>query len=261
MAANTMNTCQDHDICITIVRIGSDARPTGPIPRLGERVRRWRNTKLNLYGKSPQAEIKWSPDPSGVMRKLTSAPILPSTRHSDEETRGTRLEYANPTGKRFNDVLIGVGAPDVVIGLGGSDVLRGMGGNDTLIGVNAFGKNPGRNETDVLYGGIGADTFVLGDLCGGVYYLDKGNKGWGRKSYAGIQDFEEGDKITLRCYEMGEYELDKNYRVGSIIATAIYYNKDDKAGISKADDLIAVVQGSGAASLNLMDNSQFNWIV
>jgi Ca2+-binding RTX toxin-like protein len=195
------------------------------------------------------------------MRNLTSAPILTSSRHSGEEVKGTRLEQANPTGTRFNDILIGVEAPDVVVGLGGSDVLRGMGGDDTLIGVYAVGKNPGRNETDVLYGGTGADTFVLGDFDGGVYYLDRGSKGGGKKSYAGIQDFEDGDKITLRCYEMGEYELDKNYRVGNVTATAIYYNKDGQAGISKGDDLVAVVQGSGAASLDLMNNSQFNWIV
>ena len=163
------------------------------------------------------------------MRNLTSAPVLASSRHSDEEVKGARLEQANPTGTRFNDILIGVEAPDVVVGLGGSDVLRGMGGDDTLIGIYAVGKNPGRNETDVLYGGTGADTFVLGDFDGGVYYLDRGSKGGGKKSYAGIQDFEDGDKITLRCYEMGEYELDKTYRVGNVTATAIYYNKDGQA--------------------------------
>jgi len=195
------------------------------------------------------------------MRNLTSAPILASSRHSGEEVKGTRLEQANPTGTRSNDILIGVEAPDVVVGLGGSDVLRGVGGNDTLTGVNAVGKNPGRNETDVLYGGTGADNFVLGDFNGGVYYLDKGSKGGGKKSTAGIQDFEDGDKITLRCYEMGEYELDKSYRVGNATATAIYYNKDGRAGIGKGDDLVAVVQGSGAASLDLMNNNQFNWIV
>jgi hypothetical protein len=199
--------------------------------------------------------MEWRLDPSIFMRNLTSAPILASSRHSGKETEGTRLEQANPTGTRFNDVLIGVEAPDVVIGLGGSDVLRGMGGIDTLIGVNAVGKNPGRNEKDVLYGGTEADTFVLGDFDGGVYYLDKGNKGRGKKSYAGIQDFEDGDKITLRCYEIGEYELDKNYRVGNTIATAIYYNE------GKGVDLVAVVQGSGAASLDLMNNNQFNWIL
>lgn len=91
--------------------------------------------------------------------------------------------------------------------------------------------------------------------------MDKGKKGTGSKSYAGIQDYEAGDKITLRCYEMGEYALDKSYKVGSSVATAIFYNKDGQPGISKADDLIAVVQGSAASSLDLMNNSQFNWIV
>jgi hypothetical protein len=127
------------------------------------------------------------------MRNLTFAPILASSRHSGEEVKGAHLEQANPTGTRFNDILIGVEAPDVVVGLGGSDVLRGMGGHDTLAGVNAVGKNPGRNETDALYGGADTDTFALGDFNGGVYYLDKGNKGGGRKSTAGIQDSEDGD--------------------------------------------------------------------
>jgi hypothetical protein len=193
------------------------------------------------------------------MRNLTLLPIDFSAHHMGDE--GVRSEQANPIGTRYKDILIGIETADVVTGLGGSDVLRGMGGDDSLIGVNSASKEPGRNEIDVLYGGSGADTFVLGDFEGGVYYLDKGKIGAGRRSYAGIQDYESGDKITLRCYEMGEYELDKSYKVGSSVATAIFYNKDGKPGISKADDLIAVVQGTAASSLDLMDNSQFNWIV
>ena len=198
------------------------------------------------------------------MRNATFATIDLSSRHSDHDhgkDQGVRLEQANPTGTRFNDILIGVEAADIVIALGGSDVLRGQGGNDVLIGVDAAGKKPGRNEVDVLYGGVGADVFVLGDFNGGVFYLDKGKAGRGRTSYAGIQDFEDGDKIRLRCYEMGEYELDTSYRVGNVVGTAIYYNKDGQPGISKGDDLVAVVQGTGAASLDLMNNNQFNWIV
>ena len=199
------------------------------------------------------------------MSNLTSMPVQSSSKQADHDNgndhRGARLEKANPVGTRFNDILIGVKAADVVIGLGGSDVLRGLCGNDTLIVFNAADKKPGLSEVDALYGGIGADTFVLGGLKGGVYYLDEGNKGGGKKSYAGIQDFEDGDRITLRCYEMGEYELDKKYRVGNVIATAIYYNKDGQAGIGPGDDLVAVVQGPGAAALDLMNNKQFNWIV
>lgn len=198
------------------------------------------------------------------MRNLTFATVDNSSRHADygrDDDHGERIEQANPVGTRFNDILIGVEAADTVIGLGGSDVLRGRGGDDVLIGVNAGGKNPGRNEVDVLYGEVGADTFVLGDFNGGVFYLDKGKTGRGRASYAGIQDFEDGDKISLRCYEMGEYELDTNYRIGNVIGAAIYYNKDSKPGIGKGDDLIAIVQGSGATSLDLMNNNQFNWII
>jgi Ca2+-binding RTX toxin-like protein len=163
---------------------------------------------------------------------------------------GKRLEQANPRGTRFNDILIGIEAADIVIGLGGSDVLRGMGNDDVLIGVNVA-KKPGRNEVDALYGGTGRDTFVLGNFNDGVFYLDKNKKGGGKKSYAAIQDFEDGDKISLRCYEIGEYELDKDFRVGNSIATAILYE----------GDLIAVVQGAAASSLDLFDNNQFNFIV
>ena len=199
-----------------------------------------------------------------LMRNTTFATVDLFSRYADHghgKDQGVRLEQANPTGTRFNDILIGVEASDAVIGLGGSDVLRGLGGDDVLIGANVTGKHPGRNEVDVLYGGVGADTFVLGDFNGGVLYLDKGKTGRGRTSYAGIQDFEDGDRISLRCYEMGEYELDTTYRVGSVVGTAIYYNKDGQPGIGKGDDLIAVVQGTGAASLDLMNNNQFNWIV
>lgn len=201
------------------------------------------------------------------MRNLTAITSNRSTHHEGhghdgaEQSGGQRIEGANPTGTRFKDILIGIDAADTVTGLAESDVLRGMAGDDTLIGVNKARKTPGRDEIDALYGGLGADTFVLGDLRGGVFYLDKGNKGAGRKSYAGIQDYEAGDTISLRCYEMGEYVLDTAYKVGNSTATAIYYNKDNKPGISKGDDLVAIVQGSAASYLDLMNNKQFNWII
>jgi len=176
------------------------------------------------------------------------------------EDRGIRRESAGQAGIRLTGVQNDGEAADILIGLGRRDVLRGKDGDDILIGVNAADRKPGRNEVDKLIGGAGADTFVLGDFTSGVYYLDAGSKDRGGKSYADIQDFQDGDKISFRCYKMGQYALDRSYRVGNATATAIYFDESARPGIGKGDDLIAVVQGDAAAALDLFNFSQCNWL-
>ena len=59
-----------------------------------------------------------------------------------------------------NDTLNGLAGNDKLVGDNGSDFLNGGIGNDELIGV---GSSLGIGEVDTLTGGIGRDTFVLGD--------------------------------------------------------------------------------------------------
>ncbi|MDJ0712964.1 MAG: calcium-binding protein [Prochloraceae cyanobacterium] len=91
-------------------------------------------------------------------------------------------------GNSADNDLFGVNGNDILYGVAGDDILYGGNGNDRLIGggfvFNSF-------ELDTLNGGLGADTFVLGNANRGFY------RGEG---YATISDFfrEDGDKIQLK---------------------------------------------------------------
>ena len=96
--------------------------------------------------------------------------------------------------------VISIGSDqDTLIGGTGSDILVGDNGSDVLIGVNRNTTTPGIGEIDVLTGGLGADSFVLGDE-NQVYYLGDG--------IANITDFNrgEGDKIIVHG-QASDYSL------------------------------------------------------
>ena len=76
---------------------------------------------------------------------------------------------------------------DFLYGGTGSDTLEGGAGNDVLDGSDAIAA--GYFETDILGGGLGADTFVLGNA-NQAYYL-----GGGDKDYALIRDFNAAEDI------------------------------------------------------------------
>ncbi len=80
---------------------------------------------------------------------------------------------------------------DVLIGGSGNDYLDGDAGNDYLLGTDATAKGAG--ELDILTGGGGNDTFVLGDRTA-CYYT----QGGATQDFALINDFATGDKIRLR---------------------------------------------------------------
>ncbi|MGK7890341.1 MAG: calcium-binding protein [Leptolyngbyaceae cyanobacterium] len=86
-----------------------------------------------------------------------------------------------------HDQLLGGNDDDVLAGGRGNDTLKGEAGNDTL---NAYGGD--ENERDRLWGGEGADTFILG-ADGEVFYT----KG-GKKDRVIIEDLDlESDRIQL----------------------------------------------------------------
>ena len=124
-----------------------------------------------------------------------------------------------------------------------SDTIIGGAGNDQLAGVTAAGLTAadlGQRQIDVLTGGIGTDTFVLGDARG-VFYDDRSNGNLGTADYARITDFQTGiDKLQLRN---ANYFTTVTNGVTSIYWDRNANNRFDTTGNNR-DELIAMVAGS-----------------
>jgi DNA-binding beta-propeller fold protein YncE len=160
-----------------------------------------------------------------------------------------RLRGGNGRDKIFGgegkDTISGGKDNDVLIGGGGSDLLRGDGGDDLLIGVNVESTNPGNGECDILFGGKGKDTFVLGDASR-AYYL-----GGGKKDFALIKDFSTNDSDVIRLNGSAN-----NYQLKALGAgTSIFRKSADGA-----EDLIGTVKGSIGLDLNNSSIFEFTTI-
>ncbi|HEY9690816.1 MAG TPA: Calx-beta domain-containing protein, partial [Oculatellaceae cyanobacterium] len=146
-----------------------------------------------------------------------------------------------------NDSITGGAGNDILIGGASNDSITGGAGNDILIGVNTS-STPGRGEIDYLAGGIGADSFVLGDSTWIGY--DNGNTtNNGNADYAEIAGFNssEGDVIQLQG-------TSSNYLLA--ISGANTQILIDKPG-TEPDELIGIVKNQ--TSLNL-SGSYFNYV-
>jgi Ca2+-binding RTX toxin-like protein len=161
-------------------------------------------------------------------------------------------ENGNDTieGEVGNDSLYGGKGNDNLEGGFGNDYLEGGFGNDTLVGdsgndrLNGYGviRN---NDTqfDTLFGGAGADTFVLGaDI--GAYYDETGD------GYAVIRDFNylEIDKIEVSG-SIGRYQLEEKSVAGigsAALDTEIYYLHTDGSR-----DRIGIVQDASGGAVIL----------
>jgi len=143
----------------------------------------------------------------------------------------------------INDTSRSAFTNQILWGTTASDTLIGGGGNDRLAGVQASGSTAaalGRGQIDVLTGGLGADTFVLGDARG-VFYDDRSNNNLGSADYASITDFRsDEDKLQLRN---ANYFTTLSNGVTSIYWDRNANNRFDTSGNNR-DELIAMVTGS-----------------
>lgn len=176
-----------------------------------------------------------------------------------------------------NDYLSGGAGNDTLIGNRGNDTLIGGDGNDELIGTNntdygydkvdpippdsgpRFGGSTHiynlPNDIDVLTGGPGADTFVLGNgsattWINQVFYANAINSNQpviksGISDYALITDFNPAEGDTIRLHNIGIYNPNQ-YSLGANTAgvpsgTELFYG----------GDLIAVIQGPFTTPLDL----------
>ncbi|GBE75973.1 hypothetical protein myaer87_32000 [Microcystis aeruginosa NIES-87] len=140
-------------------------------------------------------------------------------------------------GNGGNDSLFGEDGNDFLIGGWGSDTLYGEDDNDRLIGVNPNAATPGQNEQDDLYGGAGADLFILGDA-NWIGYDDGDTRDDGDQDYADIRDadFSEGDRIQLRGSRADYLVQQRRFSSDTV---EIYLIKP----LGEPDELIARVRG------------------
>ena len=103
-------------------------------------------------------------------------------------------------------------ARDVLAGGKGNDYLDGGLGDDYLNGSSNAAKGAG--EIDLLTGGLGNDTFVLGTSAG-AYYI----QGGASQDFAIVLDFEQGDRVRLNG-DSSQYVLAYDATEGS---TALGY--------------------------------------
>ena len=134
-----------------------------------------------------------------------------------------------------NDIISGGSGDDTIFGGIGSDQIDGGEGNDELIGVDTTTLNPGVFERDILTGGQGADSFILGNEITAFYQSSTSN---GANNFADITDFESGvDTIQLNG-NINDYFLTPGTTPQTF--TSIFIN-NGTAGFDPSDDLIATV--------------------
>jgi len=133
-----------------------------------------------------------------------------------------------------NDTLLGWSGNDTLKGWSGNDYLYGEYGDDYLYGeygddtLDGYGSGV---EYDVLWGGGGADTFVLGNAFG-AYYAGAG------LGYAAINDFDwtNGDKIQV-FGSASDYTLHPFPNIGDSGVVDIYYQGERIGLINSTADV------------------------
>ena len=162
---------------------------------------------------------------------------------------GTILNDTLP-GTDLDDLIAGYEGNDLIGGNGGNDIIGGGSGNDGIYGgygydslygdagndyLNGFGGGYSI-EIDYLFGGTGADIFVIGDSTGNNYLGGINPVTNTDGSYAIIPDFSrlEGDKIQAYASNASSYGL---YYGGSAFGDPNVLD----TGIYLGNELLAIV--------------------
>ena len=140
-----------------------------------------------------------------------------------------------------SDRLNGGGGGDTLTGGADSDILLGKGGADTLIGVDPTTEELGKREIDLLTGGPGPDTFVLGNETAHFYDDGQSNRR-GFKDFAVITDLRKQDIIQLNG-ESRNY-LIRRSPVAQYPGSGIFRVEEGKK------ELIGIVANNADISLN-----------
>uniref|UniRef100_UPI0011774F71 DNRLRE domain-containing protein n=1 Tax=Calothrix rhizosoleniae TaxID=888997 RepID=UPI0011774F71 len=185
---------------------------------------------------------------------------LKDVRLYDQQLSGTEISQlsTNPytsANMVFEELII---TKNQLIGGSGNDELAGGAGDDTLNGTDDIAA--GVYEHDVLIGGAGADTFILGDATQS-YYLNPDNNG--NQDYAVIQDFLVSEDVVQLHGVAGDYQTQVQgsdvllSRSGDLVAI---FEDVNSLNISNADLGLKLVNAKVAAlSLNL-DSAAFQYV-
>jgi subtilisin family serine protease len=125
------------------------------------------------------------------------------------------------------------------------ETINGTSANEKIYGVAQTGGDPGKGTRDKLYGGGGADVFVLGKASRGLFYDDDLAGSAGRADHAAILDFGADDKIQL-VGTLSDYVLTKE-TINGILGTSIFRDDNRNGKYDSLDEYVAHVSGSSAA--------------
>ncbi|MBT9314760.1 FG-GAP-like repeat-containing protein [Leptothoe spongobia] len=230
---------------------------------------------------NPEPPAPKPPTPSGPNVIMSNNAVIRGTSQIDKIIGGSKSQTIG--GKEGNDIIGGKGGNDkiygdqgadklfgdsgndLVSGGSGNDHVAGGSGNDRLLGGTGSDKLVGGDgndilqgtgggtapEKDVMTGGKGSDTFILGNKSG-AFYDDDNSGSMGLSNYALITDLKvgQGDRIQL--------SNDHDYRLGSApngvdSGRALFIDN----GTGQQDELIAVIRGAGNINLN---SSTFQYV-
>ncbi len=153
-----------------------------------------------------------------------------------------------------DDYAYGYSGDDTLFGDRGSDNLYGNSGDDLLIGAYFNRDDPGKGDIDLLSGGDGSDTFVLGERSDVFYDSDTSASSLGTGDYALISDFDpNADKIQLHG-SSSEYVIGGS-GVSGISGLGIYHHN------MRGDfELIGILEDISSHSVSLTNSSQFVYV-
>jgi len=152
-------------------------------------------------------------------------------------------DAATGAGPASGGFTLNVTAPSNIYGKQGSDSVTGTSGPDKIWGVSAATNDLGRGAVDTLTGGLGGDTFVLGDARGRFY-----DDGWsfsaGTGDYAKITDFNaaQGDKI--QAAGLASRYLLHTATVGGASGMGVYYDSNGGGTWNSSDELVGFLPGN-----------------
>ncbi|MEM8502468.1 MAG: NF038122 family metalloprotease [Cyanobacteria bacterium P01_D01_bin.1] len=173
---------------------------------------------------------------SGVSLSTLNTIQLTAVANNGEFARIDYVEFIpttepSPSASMTNDEFYNDSGNDYLYGGIGSDVLEGGAGNDVLDGSDEIAA--GYFEKDILGGGLGADTFVVGNA-DQAYYV-----GGGDRDFVLIKDFNAAEDVVQLHGSADDYTRQQEGN-----DTYLSYQGD-------TSDLVAVFENTSSVSLNV----------